>query len=111
MAGAANARLHLVKNQQRIVVITELAQAIEKLGVARHHAAFTLNRLYNHRAGFFLRDKFLYRLQIVEVCMMDAARRGLKTLKIFGLTAHTHGEQGAPVECIFKGDDFVFFRP
>ena len=48
-AGAADARLHLVEDQQRAVLVRERARLCEELGRERMDAAFALHRLEQDR--------------------------------------------------------------
>ena len=51
LAGAADAGLHLVEDQQQPVLVAELAQALEELRRDHPHAAFALDRLDQDRGG------------------------------------------------------------
>jgi len=42
--------------------------------------------------------------------MVDAGRYRSKAFGVLGLATHAHGKQGATVEGILAGDDFVLFR-
>ena len=43
-ATAPHAHLHLIKDQQNLMLVADLAQLAEKLRVARHHAPLPLER-------------------------------------------------------------------
>src|SRR5690606_27287573 len=50
-AGATDAALHLVEQEQQLVFVAELAQAEEELRGGRRDAAFALNRLDEDGGG------------------------------------------------------------
>ena len=72
-AGAADAGLYLIKNQQRTVAVTQLTQPLQESRVRRQHAAFALNRLDDHGTGLVV-DRCCSCGQIVERYMLDAEK-------------------------------------
>ena len=91
MARTPDAGLHFVKNQQRIILITKLAQTLQKGFVRRQHAAFALNRFDNHRASMIVNHGF-YRIQIIERNMDNIGRFRPETVGIFRLSADADGK-------------------
>ncbi|MOA34834.1 hypothetical protein D3C78_1562430 [compost metagenome] len=54
LAGTTDTGLDFIKNQQRIVAIAQFAQPLQERFIGRHHAALTLHRLDDHRAGIVI---------------------------------------------------------
>ncbi len=75
--GTANAALHFIKNQQSLMLITELTQSTQERRIGRQHAAFTLNGFNNDCAGMVI-NQFSRRSQIVKRGMLDLWRQRRK---------------------------------
>ena len=73
----------------------------------RQDAAFALNRLDNHGAGFIANGRFQCG-NIIEGNVGNAGRQRRVVFAVFGLAANGYGEQGAAVEAVEAGDDFGF---
>ena len=108
-AAAADAGLHFVKNQQRVVAVACLARGAHEIRMRRRHAALALNQFQNHRASRVVRGGFK-RAGVVERQVRDAARFRPEVVAVFFLPAGADGEKGAPVKRVVKGDDAVLVR-
>ncbi|MNF83817.1 hypothetical protein D3C84_661500 [compost metagenome] len=109
LTGTAYAGLHFVEDQQRVVLVAQLAGTLQVSNVCRDHTALALDRLDDHGAGL-VGDLRLECFQIVVRHMADAGDFRAETVGVLRLTADTHGEQGTTVEAVNSGDDFVLFR-
>ena len=99
LAGTAQAGLHLVEDQQRAVLIAQLARAFQIRLVRRQHTAFALDRLQHHGAGLVGNGRF-QRRQVVIGDMFDAFDLRAETIGILRLAADRNGEQRAAVEAV-----------
>ena len=108
-SGTPHTTLYFIKDEQRLVLIAQLAQSLQESRRGRRHAAFALNRLHHHRAGVVIHHRF-YRLQIVEGNMDNIRRFWAETIGILRLTADGNGKQGAAMKGIMESDDFGFIR-
>ena len=98
-SGTPHTTLYFIKDEQRLVLIAQLAQSLQESRRGRRHAAFALNRLHHHRAGVVIHHRF-YRLQIVEGNMDNIRRFWAETIGILRLTADGNGKQGAAMKGI-----------
>ncbi|MNT13909.1 hypothetical protein D3C72_1488940 [compost metagenome] len=73
LARTANARLHFIKNQQRVVLVAQLAKPLQECFICRNHTALALHRLDDHRTGVVINQRF-GRLQIVKHRMANVRR-------------------------------------
>ena len=105
-AGASQAGLHLVKDQQDAVCIAQLAQTLQKFWGRGHYAALTLHGLAHYGCGL-IGDLGLYIRQVVILRMHKACRHGAEGLLIFLLPGSRQRGQRAPVEGILHSDDLV----
>lgn len=109
-AGTADAALHFIENQQRVMGIAQLAQPAQEGGIRRHHAAFALNRLHNHRAGVVVNQRG-GRVEIVIGGVFNARRKRCEIFRVGRLSSRRHGEQRATVKRVFKRHDAAFLLP
>ncbi|MNV70416.1 hypothetical protein D3C71_1633820 [compost metagenome] len=65
LAGATHAGLDFIKDQQRVVLIAQLAQTLQEGFLRRDHTALALHRLDDHRTGIVVNQLFSG-LQIVK---------------------------------------------
>ncbi len=108
MSGAADAALHLVEEEQQIVLIAKRAQAAEEFGRADVNAAFALNRLDEDR-GRLVVDECGERFEIIEFAEHKTRYERTKSLLDFFLRSGAHAAVGAAVEGAFGADDFRAF--
>ena len=106
LAGTPHAALHLVKDQQRIVLVTQRPHRLQVFAGRRNHPTLALHRLEHHGAGALGNLRF-QRGDIVVGHMADAADRRTEALGVLGLAADADGEQGTTVEAVAAGDDLV----
>ena len=106
LSGAAHAGLHFVVDQQRVVLVAQLACGAREFGGRRQYAALALQRLHHHGAGL-VRDRRFERGDIVERQVRDTSRNRLEALGVLGLAADADGEQRASVKGVVERDDLV----
>ena len=104
IAGAADAGLDLVEDQQQPVVVAQLAQRAQEGMRHDPHAALAHDRL-DHDGGGLRTDRFLGRLQIGERHLVEALDRRAEAFEIFFIPGRGDRRQRAPVECAFERDD------
>ena len=104
LAGAADAALDLVIDQQQAVLVAELAQPLQRLCRHRAYAALALHRLDQDRGGF-RRDRLLGGIDVVEADLVKAFDLGTEAFEVFVLAPGCDGRQRAAVEGAFEGDD------
>ena len=107
-AGAADAGLHLVENQQQAVLVAQLAQAAQALRRHRTHAALALDRLDQDGGGLGT-DGRLQRGMITERHLVEALDLRAEAFKILLLAAGRDRGQRAAVEGAFESDDAETF--
>ena len=108
-AAAADARLHLVVDEQRAVAVAELAREREALGVDRPDAALALDRLDEHGAGVRA-DRGRERGEVVARHVLEAGGHGLERLALRGRPAGCERRERAAVERALDADDAVLGR-
>ena len=103
-AGAPDAGLDLVEDQQQSVFVAELAQAAQEFRRQHAHPAFALDRLDQDRRG--LRpDRRFHSFQIAGRDLIETVDLRAEALQIFRLTARGDCGQRAAVKGAFEGDD------
>ncbi len=109
LADPAHAALDLVEDQQRVVLVAQLARPFQVGLLRRQHAALALDRFQHHGAGL-VGDRRRQRFQVVVGNVGDTLELGPEAIGILRLAADVDGEQGAPVEAVAGGDDLVLLR-
>ena len=104
LAGAADAGLHLVEDQQQAVLVAELAQRPQELRRHHAHAALAHDRLDQDRGGLRT-DRALDRLEVAERHLVEAVDHRAEAFEIFLLPAGGERRQRAAVEGALEGDD------
>jgi hypothetical protein len=104
LAGATDARLHLVEHQQHAARRGELAQAPEVARRRHHHAGLALDGLHQHRGHLVVQHR-LDGVRVAEGHLAEALHLGLEERREGGLAAGAHGGQRAPVERVGGGHD------
>ena len=99
-------RLDLIHDEERMVLVAELADALCELRVNRQNAAFALHGLEDDGAGA-VRNLLLESLDVVEGKMRDGAGTRPEAERILVLTAHAHRKERAAVEAVREGNDFI----
>ena len=103
-AGAADAGLHLVEDEQRAELVGERARRLEELGRRRVHAALALDRLDQDRARVRPGggDE---RLDVVQRREGDAGDERPERLALRRLAGHRQRAHRAPVERALERDE------
>ena len=94
-AGPADARLHLVKDEEQRRARRRARGRPPGTPGCRDDAALALDRLEHHR-GSGIRHRRLQRIQVVEGNVPKARGQGLKAGVILGLAGRRHRRQGPP---------------
>ena len=109
LAGARDAALHFVQNQQDAVLVSQIAQAFEKFRAGRADAAFALDRLH-HETGHPVVDGGLGCGQIVERDHLEPIRQRFKAFAQLFLIGGGNRRHGATMKGVGKGDHLVPVR-
>ncbi len=109
LAGASDAGLHFVENEQKPVLIRQFAQGAQEGPARMPHAAFALHRFDQDGAGLGA-DRRARRIQVAERHLVEAVDLRAEAGQVLLLVARRDGRQRAPVEAAFEGDDPVAFR-
>ena len=103
LAGAADAALDLVEDQQQAVLVAELAQAPQRLRREDADAALALHGLEQDRRGLGA-DQLLGGVDVVEGDLVEAFDLRAEAFEVFRLAAGGDRRQRAAVEGAFEGD-------
>ncbi|MNI48567.1 hypothetical protein D3C73_1031350 [compost metagenome] len=106
LAGAAHAGLDFVHDQQQLVLVGQLAQALHELLGSGEDAAFTLHR-FQHDGDGLVVDQLLHRFQVVQFGLGEAFHLRGEHLVPARLARCGHRGQRAAVEAVVHGDDLV----
>ena len=109
VSGTPHPTLHFIKHQQRLVLVAQLAQPLQKFRGGRRDAAFPLNGLDHHGTGVIVHHRF-NGVEIVKRHVDDIRRFRTKAVGILRLAANGNGKEGASVKGVMEGDDFGFVR-
>src|SRR6202171_101511 len=104
MTRPANPRLHLVEDQQQVLVVAPLSDRRQVLLGGRNDAGLTLHRLQEHCDSALVGGL----LEGGDVVVFDVAKprgHGKERLLVFGLTRGRDGGQGTAVKGLVGGDD------
>ena len=106
LAGAEQAALHLVHEEEDALFAAERLNALGVFGVHGADAALALYD-FNEHGGGFGRNRGLKRVQVAPRHGLEAVRDGREpVLKAF-LPRGGHRRIRTPVECLFQRNDFV----
>ncbi len=108
-AGAADARLHLVEDQQQALVVAKRPQGLEPF--ARHDpdATFALDGFDHHGAGLRA-DRGFERRPVVERHLIETIHLGAEAVDVLLLSTRRDRGQGAAVERAFERHDAETLR-
>ncbi len=109
-AGASEAGLHLVHDQQRLALVAQLAHRLQVLGRRGIHAAFALHRLEEHRRHPIV-ERGGEHVDVGERDLTEPGRQRLKRLLLLGLTGRGERRERAPVKRAVRGHDVVALGP
>ena len=109
-AAAADARLHLVVQQQGAVAVAELARQLEPRGIERPDTALALDRLDQHRAGPGS-DRRRERCEIVARHVAEARGHRLEGLALGGRPPGRQRRERAPVKGALDAHHLVLGSP
>ena len=102
-ARPADARLHLVEDQEEAMPVADLAQAPQERAGNEPDPAFALDRLDHDGAGS-RPDRSLDRREVGERDLVEAVDLGAEALKIFGLAAGGDHRERPAVESALESD-------
>ena len=105
-AGAANAGLDFIHDEDEIFFIAELPDRLNILRVQRHNAALALHQLQHHRAGMAV-HQLGQRLQVARRGVEEALVEGAEVVVEHLLTGGGQGGDGAAVEAVHQRDDGI----
>ena len=108
-AGAADAALDFVEDQQKAVVVADGAQRPQEFRIDRAHAALALHGL-DEDAGGRLGDSGLDRIEIAKRHLVEAGGLGAEAFDIFLIAAGRDRRRRATMEGTVEGDDVELFR-
>ena len=103
-AGAAHAGLHLVHDEDQVLLVTELAHSLHIIGVQRHDAALALDEFQHDGAGVAV-HQLLQRLDIPRRGVQEPLIEGAEIVVEHLLTGGGQGGDGAAMEAVDQGDD------
>ena len=103
-AGAADAGLHFVEDQQQAALVAELAQRSQKFRRHHAHAALAHHRL-DDDAGGRIGDRALDGIEIAERHLVEAFHDRPEAFEIFFLAAGGERRERAPVERALEGHE------
>src|SRR5690606_24292508 len=103
LAGAADAGLHLVENEQEAMAVGQRAQLFEERRGEGADATLALHRLEQDR-GRLRPDRGLDRLDVAERHLVEAIDLRPEAVEIFLLAAGGDGRQRAAMERALEGD-------
>ena len=109
VAGAADAGLYFVENQQQAVVVAQLAQRAQECMRHHPHAAFAHDRL-DHDGGGIRANRLFGRFKIGERHLVETLDRRAEAFEIFLVPGRGNRGQRTPVECAFECDDAETLR-
>jgi hypothetical protein len=82
VAGAAEAALHLIENEERSDLVAERAQAAKEVRLRRPAAALALYRLHEDGGCFALLGHAAHRLQVAVRRKLNARHQRLERLAV-----------------------------
>ena len=106
LAGSADARLHLVDDQQDVVFLAEGGNRLHILLVEDVHAALALHDLQHNGAGFFV-DIVFEVVEVVGLGVFKALCKGKEVVVKNLLSCRGERGDGSAVEGVLEGDDLV----
>ena len=109
LARAADARLDLVEDEQRVIFVAELAHALEVAGRWRVDAALALDRLEQHGARLVAHHGRELR-EVVVMDVVEAVRQRPEALVVMRLARRRQRRDRAAVEGVPRADDLRFLR-
>ncbi len=109
LAGAADAGLDLVHDEQEAVLVAERPQGAQPLVRDHPQAALALDRL-DHQGGGLGRDRGLQGLQVAERHLVEAVHLRAEAVDVLLLAAGRDGGERPAVERTLEGDDPVALR-
>ena len=105
-AGAPDAGLHLVENQQNIALVTEFPRRFYVGFRGFQHAALALNDFHNHGANGFV-EHFVKLLGVARVRVGKAFQKRGEKLVVMFLTRRGNRCDCAAVKGVYKAHDFI----
>ena len=106
-AGPAHAGLHLVEDQQQVVLVAQPPQLLEEVALGRADAALALDRLDQDGRGLARRSPPRPAARSPSGTLIEAGQTGPETFEMLLLAAGRDGRHRAAVEGALEGDDAV----
>ena len=105
-AGAPEAALHLVDDQQRLALVAQPADTLQVRGRRGHDAALALHR-FEHDGRDTVVERGGERVEVVERNLPEPARQRLERLLLLGLAGRRERGERAAVERAVRADHVV----
>ena len=106
IASPCKAGLHLVGNQDNILLCTHFVKGFGKLLGHTLETALALDNFHDD-SGIGAIHSLLKSLHIIVWKELDTWHKGLAVILVVGIVGAGESSHCAPVECILKGDDLV----
>lgn len=106
IAGSAKARLDFIEEEKQVVFAGQPGQAFEKFPGHWIHPTFALDR-FDQKGHRFVVEGGFDGLEIVGLEVAETRQEWVEALADLGLSGGGHGADGAAVERLVEGDDFV----
>lgn len=107
-AGAGEAALDFVEDEQSGVAVAVIAEGVEEFRGGDVDAAFALDGLDDHAAG--LRgDEAGEGFDVVEMAVLEAGEHGAEGSLVFFVGSGGEGAVGAAVKTVVEGENFTLF--
>ncbi len=109
LAGPCDTALYFVEHQHQIVVIGQLAQAVDELVRTGTDAALALDRL-DEEAGSLVAHQRFGVVEIVEFRILEPGKQRHEAFVHLLLVRGADRRHRPPVECVGEGDQFGTLR-
>ena len=104
--GPSHTALDLVQDQQQILLLTELLNALDKCLISRMDPALSLNRLQDDGTGPVI-YKSLYTFQIIVDRKADPGNEWAESFPVFRITGYRQSSHAPSMEAVLHGDHLM----